>query len=971
MSDEPHPLDRYPDLRPVSQAPSLSTFNTIGFALYGRRDEDPETGAYVATHCFVVAFIPLLALGAYLVMDSPNGGWYFLGRVSLSRFARRYNWLVGLLVLLGGGFGLWSAHTDTPDYKAGQMVAEADRLAGRGEAHRAARLYREVSEGPTARAAAAREKLRGLVEAADLPAEEAAGVFEEAVEVHRRGVRLTDDLYARAAALARRHEETDPRAALALIDVAAPLSPRPGDPHAARKRLLERLTAEKPDDPALASRLAVLCHETGEANRCQALLEPHEARLGQLDGAALLGRLYAAQGKLDRAHALLAGYVDARLPQLRAAEQAYSHAVEAVHNTALEQVRTNAAPGFDMERFKSAPDAQKQTMFGEFVQRRLQSDPGVRSAGKAMAAQAGVVSAAIELGMVRLLRAQAVADPDRRRAELERAEQTLLSVRGQAGQTDQYRLNLGQVSFWLGKHAEGKKLFDAVLAAHGRGAEVLLAVAGRLREVGAVTEARQMAEEAYEKAPQRPVKYAAAAQRFVMATDLEDRIAWLEKGNPDSPEVQASLADSRGRKAEEEGKDDQAAAHYRAAIAVYARQADSAATLNNSALVFFSLYHLTHDPEDFQRGMDRLERAVALQPGDSIVLSNAARQLLEAAVQDVVGAAIDLKVLRRMAAVDLLAYLYRDRAGKDRLVGRLRAHPGYGKARGYFEKLLVLSPRGREAYQWLASLHGYTDDLQGLKAVWAKLQAVEVDREREDQETLDYWAGRKDDKYRTDMKKALARQQKTLPAARAKKGATFAVAAVGLMNQQMGLAALGEKVDADALVALAEEADGLAPSDATRSALIEALVFRAHLALARTDAGYAAAAKKTARSLGAMLVSWVLGAGGDLCDRALANADVRRAVKLKREEARAWGRKSPGAAAWAFLRATHPDEAADAARRCLADKQGAVQRQITALLWPLNTRGVLNAHWVLRMAGKDEQAAAVLRDAAKRGMPLP
>jgi hypothetical protein len=42
---------------------------------------------------------PLLALAAYRVAAAPEGDCYFLGRVPLSRFARRANWLVALLVV--------------------------------------------------------------------------------------------------------------------------------------------------------------------------------------------------------------------------------------------------------------------------------------------------------------------------------------------------------------------------------------------------------------------------------------------------------------------------------------------------------------------------------------------------------------------------------------------------------------------------------------------------------------------------------------------------------------------------------------------------------------------------------------------------------------------------------------------------------------------------------------------------------
>src|SRR5207244_144824 len=89
---------RFPDMQPITKPPTLTTVNGIGPTLVGRRDYDSATYSYVKTHCFAVLFIPLLALGAYRVCDAPRGGWYFLGKVPLSGFARTWNKLVALLI---------------------------------------------------------------------------------------------------------------------------------------------------------------------------------------------------------------------------------------------------------------------------------------------------------------------------------------------------------------------------------------------------------------------------------------------------------------------------------------------------------------------------------------------------------------------------------------------------------------------------------------------------------------------------------------------------------------------------------------------------------------------------------------------------------------------------------------------------------------------------------------------------------
>src|SRR5205814_864617 len=139
---------RFPQLQPIRSAPSLSSVSGIGCMVYGRRDPDAETGTYVKTHWFTFLFVPLFALGAYRVRDAGEG-WFFHGRVPLSR--RTKAWNVGLLCLLLGliGFAWWNVRTNSEAARARKKVDEADRLAEAGDLEQAASLYREVGQGNT------------------------------------------------------------------------------------------------------------------------------------------------------------------------------------------------------------------------------------------------------------------------------------------------------------------------------------------------------------------------------------------------------------------------------------------------------------------------------------------------------------------------------------------------------------------------------------------------------------------------------------------------------------------------------------------------------------------------------------------------------------------------------------------------------------------------------------------------------
>lgn len=69
-------------LEPIASAPSLSTINGVGFAIYGSSDHDPSSGSYLATYYFVVLFIPIFPIARYRVIPT-GSGYSFLGKAPL------------------------------------------------------------------------------------------------------------------------------------------------------------------------------------------------------------------------------------------------------------------------------------------------------------------------------------------------------------------------------------------------------------------------------------------------------------------------------------------------------------------------------------------------------------------------------------------------------------------------------------------------------------------------------------------------------------------------------------------------------------------------------------------------------------------------------------------------------------------------------------------------------------------------
>lgn len=961
---------KFPDLKQGSRPSALGSVNGFGTSLVGRRDPDAETGTYVITHCITGLFIPLIALAAYRVAPAQGGGWYILGRVPLSPFARRWNALL-LIAVLGLAGGLWwNHHIHTPEYLAGQKLDAADQAAASGDAGRAAQLCREVIDQHKSHADEGKKKLAALIQDPPGAPSQAAEVYAVAVDLHRRKQCPVPDLFDRGKALAERYAAADPAASLALLEVIAPYAPDAESELALRRNLLERLVAQKPNDPAVVSRLAIVYEAKGEREKCRTLLMPLEARLGTLDGAAVLGRIYAADGQTDKAFALLGPFVETRLPAFQNAEKNWIDQSKAAQARVVDLLSKGNAPGFDYARYDRVDKVKQGVMVSDYIDDQLKDDSGLREARRKLSADAAVVPAALDLGMVRLQRAQAVADPSARKRELEAAEKVFLSVRGVAAESDQFRLNLGQVYYWLGRPAEGKKQFDDLLAARNRSAEVVMMVSSVLREVGAIAEARKLVEDAYTQETDPGKKYQIARARSLLHIDTDDEILWLGRSNPDEPSVQAALAFAQGSKAAERGDDESAIRDYRRTVELNEKMPDNPSTLNNAALAHFSLAQLTQDQAEFARGLDKLDKAIALLPSDSILLHNAASLVLDNALRDVASSSVDFRVLKATSGWEVIPFLYSTASERKTVVDRLAGHPGLIKARGYCDRLMTLAPKRPDTYESLTVIHNQLRNVEGLAAVLSRLQSAELDLTDSTRRTKEWLSGAEDAKRVEDYRKALVRAEAILKVARQKPDRTFTVAVARVIQLKSMGWMLKEPVDTTALVKLAEEAHSAKPTDGTRTALITALLLRGNETMSRQDARYRSLAEKTKRSFGPVLLLHTLTPGDSLGKVVAENPDVRRLSELTREDYRL----EPEAVTprmWAVLTASSPDETKGLAAQVAANERSRLRRQIERVLNPLAANSTLEEFWALKSAGRDKDADQVMSELAARGVPVP
>ncbi|HZV05701.1 MAG TPA: hypothetical protein VE999_11515 [Gemmataceae bacterium] len=962
--------ERFPDMRPVRSAPALVRVNGIGCGVYGSRDHDEETGTYVTTYCFSFLFLPIFALTAYRVARAPNGGWYFLGRVPLSTFAKTWNVL--LLLAAAGIAGLigWESYTHSTDYVAGQRLAEADALAAGGQMAKAATIYRDVATGRSSHAAQASERLKGLLDDPSLNAslKDATPVFRAAVQVQQQNAMRVNDLEERGLKLIDQHGDKEPRDALILLNVLLPIAKDPPKLAARRQKLLERSVALNPNDVAAVSELAVFYEANNQLPRCEKILLPIKDRLGDSEGARILGQMLARKDKVEDACALLEPYSEKRLEHLRGAEQVFHNATQQL----IESIRNGSAVGFPYQEFRTADDAKKKSLYFDYLSQQLKTDPSLKQKNEAYQQARIVVPATLDLGILLLRRAQTRPDPAAREADLKKAETMFLALQNdEAAESSAYRISLGQVYYWLGKHTEGRKKFDEVLAAEKRNPPILVDIARRLCEVGERSQACTLLEEAYNKESDKEKKFGTALTRSMWAAELDDKITWLQRGDPNNSQVKASLSEAKAEKAIEEGKIADAEPHLRQAIDLYEQMPENEGILNNCALAYMTLYRVTGDRRSLEKAETKLEKAVALAPRNSILLENAADLLLDAAVRDVIGAAIDLTALKKAGDHSLLAFLYDDRDGERRLTERYRTHPATVKATTFLERLLILAPKNPGVYRQLASLYEDGRNLDKLRDLAARLERGTLDFAAEETRTRELHAGKRDEKYRKDLQAQLRRyKERVETAGKGQRGVTYAVAATDLAGLQIGLATFGANVDRDEVVKLAESAYEAAPSSATRRHLEGALLFRAAGNLARKDANFAALAARTRRSLAPyLLIALVLQRDEKSRSLVLADADVKRASELIRETCRKDADRS-NAWAWAMLSYDRP-EAEKLAKALREDMLDDLIRTLNLKLYPFNADRALRGAWALRATGKDKEAAAVLQQCTVRGVPLP
>jgi tetratricopeptide (TPR) repeat protein len=583
-----------------------------------------------------------------------------------------------------------------------------------------------------------------------------------------------------------------------------------------------------------------------------------------------------------------------------------------------------------------------------------------------------IVPVALDLGIVQLNRAQSLKDPAARKSELEAAEKTFLAIRGFAGETDEYRLFLGQVYYWLGKSKEGKELFDQLLASRKRAYATLMALGHTLRSVGETAEARALAEEAYKSAKKDDDRYNAASFRSLLFKDEDDQIAWLEKADPAATWNQIQLNYARGTKALEQGNKTLAASLLRKAISGYDSLAKSSTTLNNCGLAYSSLYEATSNPDDLKRGMTLMEEAIALDPSDSILLNNTMYFLITRAVMDVLKDSIHTEVLGRHVSIQTLAHLYRNEQERALIYQQLRDNEAMKKALSCLDKALLLAPKSLSLYSTAFTLQGSFRDVPELQKLHQRFLLAAPDGAESRDNSLLAYGGSKDKEYLQNFQTEIKTLNNALqlPAV-AGHVLTVENVNVRLLNLQQNACAYGGTADSQKLLQIAEATFQKHASSATHQALISAYLFRASEELKQQNPQFATLVDRTRRALGPeYLFAFIVERGGPLSELVKKNPNFLKALALEKESVAnfpAWGSINE----WALLRASDPETANVIAERVKKNEAIRLVDQIQFELNPLNASAVLEQYWTQKLLGDEKRGLEIYQTASKGGVPLP
>lgn len=377
--------------------------------------------------------------------------------------------------------------------------------------------------------------------------------------------------------------------------------------------------AADPLDHALVATIAELALIRGDVPAARAGLEALGS-VGRLTRRAqsTFARVMLAEGDVQGAERLLERQLADLLPRFEKARHVYFTAVSKLEEDWIAKANRGRLPRHVLNRIEGAAPEVQQQIFGEFLAEQMEKDPAVTAAATAYRALSDAVPLAVQLGGLKLQRANGSTGAERARL-LAEAEKAYISIQAEAEGMPSFHLGLGQVYHRLGKAEEGEKEFAGLLAQDQP--ELWLAVVEAYRELGLTDRAREVAEPLVSKPA--PIGPAAALKMALMAGDLDEKAQWLEKADGEDPFVRSELTSIEAERLMRDGDLAGADRKYVELAGFFEQTAKtSSASANNAALVYMRRYTATGDGDHLESAGRLMKQAVELAPDNGLTVSN-------------------------------------------------------------------------------------------------------------------------------------------------------------------------------------------------------------------------------------------------------------------------------------------------------------------------------------------------------------
>lgn len=598
---------------------------------------------------------------------------------------------------------------------------------------------------------------------------------------------------------------------------------------------------QQPWNQAAALQLAGEAASSGKLEEASARLRAIGAP-GQMTREARLSlaQLLTAEGKLEEADALLSSLVTPRLARFSAALTAFETAEQAAVERAQNQLR-NDPPAQLRARYEAlaADEAAQNELVQGWLREQVSADAATKATFTTFEALGDVVPASIELGTVKLRRAQALPEGAAKNELLLAAERAFLGIRAAAEGQDEFRIGLGEIYARLGKVKESEAEIAALLAKNQP--KLNLEVAKLYRTLGNYERAKAVAMTIYESASAQPAdkSYAAILLSLLEKAVSEDRaVEWLRKADPSDPFVRISLLEDEARKLLREGRRKEAAAAYERAAVAWLGEASArnSAAYNNASIAQQHRFMASGDLDALADAEATMEKAYRISGDNALVVGNFSTTLLRHAYARVLAKRINLRALPidDSGAADLMATLLKSSDAKEAQLVKsaLAASPAQRRGEQMLATFAVLAPSSPEAYASAFRVaKQWRDEAAGAAVVARARAAKNLDTSSDDRATEEWLRGERDAEsiagHRTDVTELTGIAGDSKLDAR-----TRAAAHLLLSDRSNSLAVLpgGTAADADLAATSLEQAYKLWPALTMASRAIQVLIDQAALA---------------------------------------------------------------------------------------------------------------------------------------------